>query len=95
MEAEPRGTGEGTAGLIEADDAHRAGVDYDYWDESSVAGAFSAPGENGDWTLVLGCDGGLGIAVPCVETLVEGRPGRGALDQRRQAHPSLPLVRGR
>ncbi|MFF7580149.1 DUF6461 domain-containing protein [Streptomyces sp. NPDC008061] len=72
MEAEPRGTGEGTAGLIEADDAHRAEVDYDYWDESYVAGAFSTPGENGDWTLVLGFDGGLGIAGPCVETLSKG-----------------------
>lgn len=72
MEAVPRGTGEGTAGLIEADDAHRAEVDYDYWDESYVAGAFSARGENGDWTLVLGFDGGLGIAAPCVETLSKG-----------------------
>ncbi|MEW2400943.1 DUF6461 domain-containing protein [Streptomyces sp. NPDC046862] len=72
MEAESRGTGEGTAGLIEADDAHRAEVDYDYWVESYVAGAFSAPGENGDWTLVLGFDGGLGIAAPHVETLSKG-----------------------
>ncbi|MEU0596941.1 DUF6461 domain-containing protein [Streptomyces sp. NPDC006393] len=70
IEAEPRGTGEGTAGLIEADDAHRAEVDHDYWDESYVAGAFQAPGENGDWTVVLGFDGGLGM--PCVETLSEG-----------------------
>ncbi|MGW9448722.1 DUF6461 domain-containing protein [Streptomyces sp. NPDC055632] len=70
MEAEPRGTGEGTAGLIEADDAHRAEVDYDYWDESYVAGAFKVPGEGGDWTVVLGFDGGLGM--PCAETLSEG-----------------------
>lgn len=70
MEAEPRGTGEGTAGLIEADDAHRAEVDYDYWDESYVAGAFKAPGEKGGWTVVLGFDGGLGM--PCAETLSEG-----------------------
>ncbi|MFC8201557.1 DUF6461 domain-containing protein [Streptomyces sp. NPDC057298] len=72
MGAEPRGTGEGTAVLIEADDAHRAEVDYDYWDESYVAGAFSTPGENGAWTLVLGFDGGLGIAGACVETLSKG-----------------------
>jgi hypothetical protein len=72
MAAEPRGTGEGTAGLIEADDAHRAEVDHDYWDESYVAGAFSTPGENGDWTLVLGFDGGLGIAGACVEALSQG-----------------------
>src|ERR1044072_8544857 len=75
MEAESRGTAEGTAGLIEADDAHRAEGDYDYWDESYVAGAFSVPGENGDWTLVLGFDGGLGIAGACVQTLSKGRPG--------------------
>ncbi|MFI1839744.1 DUF6461 domain-containing protein [Streptomyces olivaceoviridis] len=68
MGAELGGTGEGTAGLIEADDAHRAELDDD-WDESYVAGAVSVPGANGDWTLVLGFDGGLGIAATCVETL--------------------------
>ncbi|KUN29722.1 hypothetical protein AQJ23_02925 [Streptomyces antibioticus] len=72
MGAKPRGTGEGTAGLIEANDAHHAEGGGDYWDESYVAGAFSVPGENGDWTLVLGFDGGLGIASPCVETLSKG-----------------------
>ena len=72
MEAEPRGTGEGTAGLIEADEARRAQGDYDYWDDSYVAGAFSAPGVNGDWTLVLGFDGGLGIADACMRTLSRG-----------------------
>lgn len=72
MEAATRGTGEGSAGLIEADDAHRAEVDDDYWDESYVAGAFSSPGENGDWTLVLGFDGGLGIAGACAEALSKG-----------------------
>jgi hypothetical protein len=71
MEAEPRSTGKGTAGLIEADDAHRAEVDDD-WDESYVAGAFSPLGENGEWTLVLGFDGGLGIAGSCMETLSRG-----------------------
>ncbi|MFD8261925.1 DUF6461 domain-containing protein [Streptomyces griseoluteus] len=70
MGAEPRGTGEGTAGLIEADGAHRAEVDPDYWDESYMAGAFKAPGEEGDWTVVLGFDGGLGM--PCAETMSEG-----------------------
>ena len=72
MGAEPRGTGEGTAVLIEAEDAHRAEVDHDYWDESYVAGAFSTAGDNGDWTLVLGFDGGLGIAGAWVETLSKG-----------------------
>lgn len=72
MEAEPRGRGEGTAGLVKADEAHRAEEGHDYWDESYVAGAFSVPGESGDWTLVLGFDGGLGIPAPCVETLSRG-----------------------
>lgn len=72
MEAEPVGTGAGTAGLLAADDAHRADVGYDYWDESYVAGAFSARGEMDDWTLVLGFDGGLGITHACVETLSRG-----------------------
>lgn len=94
MEAEPRGSGEGTAGLIEADDAHRAEVDDD-WDESYVAGAFSAPGENGDWTLVLGFDGGMGGLGAVHGDAFEGLPGRGAFDQRRQAHRPLLLVRGR
>ncbi|MGW2277622.1 DUF6461 domain-containing protein [Streptomyces sp. NPDC001770] len=70
VEAEPRGTGEGTAGLTEADDAHRAEGGYDHWDESYIAGAFNTPGENGDWTVVLGFDGGLGL--PGVEKLSEG-----------------------
>ncbi|CAL9324777.1 DUF6461 domain-containing protein [Streptomyces sp. SudanB182_2057] len=70
MQAEPRGTGEGTTGLIEADDAYRAEVDDDYWDDSHVAGAFKVPGEDGDWTVVLGFDGGLGS--PYAESLSEG-----------------------
>ncbi len=60
----------GSAGLIEANDAHRAEVGDDYWDESYVAGAFETPGEKGDWAVVLGFDGGLGM--PCAETLSEG-----------------------
>lgn len=71
MQAEPCGTGQGSLGLIEANDAHRAEVD-DYSDDSYVAGAFTAPGENGDWTLVLGFDWGRGIAAPCVEALSTG-----------------------
>ncbi|MET9563866.1 DUF6461 domain-containing protein [Streptomyces tauricus] len=74
MEAEPHGAGEGAAGLIEADDAHRTELGGDYWDQSYVAGAFTASGENGGWTVVLGFDGGLGIASPHRETL--SRDGR-------------------
>ncbi|MFD6529359.1 DUF6461 domain-containing protein [Streptomyces sp. NPDC060184] len=70
VEAEPRGTGEGTAGLADAEDAHRDEVDGDEWEDSYVVGAFAAPGENGDWTVVLGFDGGLGL--PSVEKLSEG-----------------------
>ncbi|MEU3843659.1 DUF6461 domain-containing protein [Streptomyces sp. NPDC028635] len=70
LEAEPRGVGKGAAALMEANDAHRAEADDDYWDDSYVAGAFKASGENGDWTVVLGFDGGLGM--PCAETLSEG-----------------------
>ncbi|MDQ1041345.1 hypothetical protein QFZ75_007761 [Streptomyces sp. V3I8] len=44
-------------------------MDHDHRDGSYAAGAFSAPGENGDRTPVLGFDGGLGIAAPCVEAL--------------------------
>ena len=73
MEAEPRGTGQGTAGLIEADDAHRAEGGYDYWDESYVAGAFNTLGENGDWALVLGFDGGLGTPLEAVDGVYTGR----------------------
>ncbi len=72
MEAQPRGTAEGTAGLIEADDTHRDQEGYDYWDESYVAGAFTTAGENGEWTLVLGYDGGLGIPGACLEALSRG-----------------------
>ncbi|MEV5612830.1 DUF6461 domain-containing protein [Streptomyces sp. NPDC052225] len=68
--AEPRGTGEGAAGLTEADDAHRDEIAGDYWDESYVAGAFKAAGEQGDWTVVLAFDGGLGL--PHMGTLSEG-----------------------
>lgn len=42
----------------------------DYWGESYGAGSFKAPGEKGDWPVVLGFDGGLGM--PCAETLSEG-----------------------
>ncbi|MFJ3088089.1 DUF6461 domain-containing protein [Streptomyces sp. NPDC086838] len=71
MQADPRGTAEGTAGLDEANDAHRDEVD-DYSDQSYIAGAFSTPGEHGDWTLVLGFDGGLGVEGTCAEALSQG-----------------------
>lgn len=69
VDAEPRGTGEGTAGLAEAEAAHREEVDGDEWEDSYVVGAFDTPGEKGDWTVVLGFDGGLGL--PGVEKLSE------------------------
>ncbi|MET9347613.1 DUF6461 domain-containing protein [Streptomyces termitum] len=72
MEAEPCGTGEGTDELIEADNDHRDQAGWDSWDESYVAGVFGTPGEGGDWTLVLGFDGGLGIGDAAVEELSKG-----------------------
>ncbi|NEA42003.1 DUF6461 domain-containing protein [Streptomyces sp. SID11385] len=70
-QAEPRGSGNGTDGLIDAENAHRDESD-DVWDESYVVGAFSTEGAGGDWTLVLGYDGGLGLGDACVQALSLG-----------------------
>ncbi|MGA5344424.1 DUF6461 domain-containing protein [Streptomyces griseoincarnatus] len=69
MGAEPCGTGEGVAGLIEANNEHQRDDD---WDESYVAGAFGVRGESDDWTLVLGFDWGLGLSKACAEGLSRG-----------------------
>ncbi|MEU9755864.1 DUF6461 domain-containing protein [Streptomyces althioticus] len=69
MGAEPCGTGEGVAGLIDANQAHESD---DHWDESYVAGAAGVRGERGDWTLVLGFDWGLGLSEACAEGLSRG-----------------------
>ncbi|MFD5407565.1 DUF6461 domain-containing protein [Streptomyces griseorubiginosus] len=54
MKADPHGREQGTARLIEADEAHRAEAGDDCWGESYIACAFNALAKQGDWTLVLG-----------------------------------------
>ncbi|MFH9740130.1 DUF6461 domain-containing protein [Streptomyces roseolus] len=60
MEAEPKGTGKGLDALVEEHLEHRDGTDY--WDDSFIAGAFTVPGADGDWTLVFDFDGGVGTS---------------------------------
>ncbi|AOR29965.1 hypothetical protein BFF78_01700 [Streptomyces fodineus] len=71
MEAEPQGTCTGADALIERQD--ELGDPTDYWDESFIAGAFTVPGEGGDWTLVLHLgDGGMGMQSRFLEALSAG-----------------------
>ncbi|MEU8790866.1 DUF6461 domain-containing protein [Streptomyces sp. NPDC048643] len=58
MDAEPHGTCTGTEELIELQQTLFEETDYS--GEACVAGAFSVPGEGGDWTLILQFDGGAG-----------------------------------
>ncbi|MFB7367444.1 DUF6461 domain-containing protein, partial [Streptomyces hydrogenans] len=60
MVAEPKGTGEGLDALVEEHLEHRDATDY--WDDSFIAGAFTVPGANGDWTLVFDFNGGVGTS---------------------------------
>ncbi|OII70139.1 MULTISPECIES: DUF6461 domain-containing protein [unclassified Streptomyces] len=60
MEAEPKGTGEGLDALVEEHLEHRAVTDY--WDDSFIAGAFTVPGTDGEWTLVFDLNGGVGMS---------------------------------
>lgn len=71
MEAEPQGTCTGAVALIERQG--ELGDATDYWDESFIAGAFTVPGEGGDWTLVLYVgDGGMGMQSRFLEALSAG-----------------------
>ncbi|MFF1746189.1 DUF6461 domain-containing protein [Streptomyces mirabilis] len=71
MEAEPQGTCTGADALIERQD--ELGDPTDYWDESFIAGAFTVPGERGDWTLILHLgDGGTGMQSRFLEALSNG-----------------------
>jgi hypothetical protein len=71
MGAEPQGACTGADALIERQD--ELGDPTDYWDESFVAGAFTVPGEGGDWTLVLHvADGGMGMQSRFLEALSGG-----------------------
>ncbi|MFC4504921.1 MULTISPECIES: DUF6461 domain-containing protein [Streptomyces] len=68
MEAEPQGTCTGADALIKRQDELLDPTDY--WDESFLAGAFTVPGEGGDWTLVLHVgDGGMGMQSRFLEAL--------------------------
>lgn len=71
MEAEPQGSCTGADELIERQDELRDPEDYS--DESFMAGAFTVPGEGGDWTLVLHVgEGGMGMQSRFLEALTDG-----------------------
>ncbi|WP_328697616.1 DUF6461 domain-containing protein [Streptomyces sp. NBC_00342] len=70
VEAEPQDPCEGFAELI---DAHSEVQDsYEDWTESFLAGAFTVPGEDGDWTLILEFGGDLGTRPRFMEALSAG-----------------------
>jgi hypothetical protein len=70
MEAEPRDGCVGYDELSERqNDLHDDG---DYWSEEFLAGAFTVPGDGGDWTLALHFDGGIGMQPRFLETLSAG-----------------------
>ncbi|WP_436771322.1 DUF6461 domain-containing protein [Yinghuangia sp. YIM S09857] len=71
MDAEPRGTCDGVDGLIEQQQDLYDEVDDD-WDESFIAGAFTVPGDDGAWTVVLHFDGGVGMRHRFLEALSAG-----------------------
>lgn len=70
LEAEPLGTCTGADALAERQNALFEATDYQ--DEAFIAGAFTVPGEGGDWTLVLLFDGGTGTPSRCLEALSAG-----------------------
>ncbi|GAA2451617.1 hypothetical protein GCM10010433_62110 [Streptomyces pulveraceus] len=72
MEAEPQGTCAGADALIGQQEELFDATDHCC--ESFIAGAFTVPGEGGDWTLVLHFDGGVGMRPRFLEALsAEGR----------------------
>ncbi|MFI5755467.1 DUF6461 domain-containing protein [Streptomyces sp. NPDC051569] len=70
MEAEPLGVCAGVDALIERQQELLDASDY--WDASTIAGAFTVPGEGGDWTLVLHFDGGMAMRPRFLEALSAG-----------------------
>ncbi|MFG2129511.1 DUF6461 domain-containing protein [Streptomyces sp. NPDC048751] len=70
METEPLGTRPGADALVERQNALFEATDYQ--DDSFIAGAFTVPGEGGDWTLVLLFDGGAGMRPHCLAALSAG-----------------------
>ncbi|MEV4453878.1 DUF6461 domain-containing protein [Streptomyces mirabilis] len=67
MGAEPQGTCTGVDALTERYMDQRDATDY--WDDSFIAGTFTVPGTDGDWTLVLQFDGGVGMRPRLLEAL--------------------------
>ncbi|WP_329202144.1 DUF6461 domain-containing protein [Streptomyces sp. NBC_01435] len=67
MEAEPQGTCAGVDALIGQQEELLDATDHCC--ESFIAGAFTVPGEGGDWTLVLYFDGGVGMQPRFLEAL--------------------------
>ncbi|WP_284453793.1 DUF6461 domain-containing protein [Streptomyces sp. MRC013] len=89
METEPKGTGEGLDALVEEHPEHRDATDYR--DDSFIAGTFTVPGTDGEWTLVFDFNGGRGdVTVHAVP--VAGRASRVAFHQRGRADRPLRLV---
>lgn len=70
MEAEPQGMCTGVDPLIERQ--HELLDATDYSDASFIAGAFTVPGEGGDWTIVLNFYGGGGTQPRFPEALSSG-----------------------
>lgn len=71
MGAQPKGTCAGVERLVALQDELCDVTDY--WDESFLAGAFTAPGEGGDWTLVWEfARGGTGIRPRFMEAFSAG-----------------------
>ncbi|MEV0415162.1 DUF6461 domain-containing protein [Streptomyces sp. NPDC050448] len=68
--AEPRGVSEGLGELIEEQQEFVDG--YEEWPEAFLAGAFTAQGDGGDWTLALEFGGDLGTRPRLMEALSAG-----------------------
>ncbi|UXY32102.1 DUF6461 domain-containing protein [Streptomyces sp. HUAS TT20] len=70
MAATPKGTCTGVDAFIERQDELLDGTDY--CEESFISGAFTVPGADEDWTLVLHFDGGIGMQPRFLEALSAG-----------------------
>ncbi|MFB6517897.1 DUF6461 domain-containing protein [Streptomyces sp. NPDC056401] len=70
VEAEPRGACEGFHSLVF--DHTELLDEYGYSPDSFLAGAFTVPGEGGDWTLVLEFGGDVGTRPRFMEALSAG-----------------------
>lgn len=70
VEAAPQDACEGVQGLIQAQE--RAWDESGYSSDTFLAGAFTVPGEGGDWTLVLEFGGDVGTRSRFMEALSAG-----------------------